>query len=139
MISQIVSGIAAPLFTLVDSLFTSDDERAKAKVQLIKMQQEGKLKEVEQQMSLLVSDSKSKDPYTSRARPSFLYVMYFLFSFSVPVGILSIFHPAAAAQLAAGMKAWLAAIPEPLWDAFWICFTGYTAGRTVEKVKGVTK
>jgi len=138
-VSDVVSGIAKPLFSLIDNLFTSDEERAKAKLQLLKMEQDGKLETVKQQMSLLISDSQSRDKWTSRARPSFLYVMYFLFAFSVPVGILSIFQPEAAKALADGMGAWLNHIPEELWNAFWICFTGYTAGRTYEKAKGVAK
>lgn len=139
MIAQIAAGLAGPAFKLIDKLFTSDEERDQKKIEFLKMQQDGELKEMEQSMSLLLSDSKSKDSYTSRARPSYLYVMYFLFSCAVPVGVLSIFHPEAATQLAVGMGAWLGAIPEPMWDAFWICFTGYTGARTYEKTKGVAK
>lgn len=139
MIGQIAAGIAGPLFKLVDNLFTSDEERDKAKLQLLKMQQEGKLKEVEQQMSLLISDSQSKDPWTSRARPSFLYVFYILLLWAIPTGILSIFNPEAAQAMGDGFKGWLDGIPEEAWTAFWICFTGYTGARTYEKHKGVTK
>ena len=138
-VSDLASGIVKPLFSLIDNLFTSDDERATAKLKLLRMEQAGELETVKQQMSLLISDSQSKDKWTSRARPSFLYVMYFLFASAVPVGILSIFNPEAATQLANGMGAWLNHIPEELWNAFWICFTGYTAGRTYEKAKGVAK
>ena len=55
MISQVVAGVAAPLFALVDNLFTSDEERDKAKLQILKMQQDGRLKEVEQEMSIMLS------------------------------------------------------------------------------------
>ena len=139
MISQIASGIAGPLFKLVDNLFTSDEERDKAKLQLLKMEQQGKLDSVKQEMSVLLAEANSKDPWTSRARPSFLYVMYSLILCAVPMGVLSIFNPEAANSISNGMGAWLKAIPEELWNAFWICFTGYTAGRTYEKAKGVSK
>lgn len=139
IISEIVSGLAKPMFGLIDDLFTSDEERDKAKLKFLKMEQDGKLAQTAQDLSIILSDSKSKDPWTSRSRPSFNYVMYFLILCSVPMGILSAFHPETAAQIAQGMKMWLGAIPEPLWDAFWICFTGYTIGRTVEKTKGVAK
>jgi hypothetical protein len=139
MISQVVSGVAGPLFKLVDNLFTSDEERDKAKLQLLKMEQDGKLESVKQEMSVLLAEAKSKDPWTSRARPSFLYVFYTLILFGIPVGITSIFNPEAAIAMGNGFKGWLDAIPEEAWTAFWICFSGYTGARTFEKHKGVTK
>jgi len=139
MISQVIAGVAGPLFALVDNLFTSDEERDKAKFQIMKMQQEGKLKKVEQEMSVLLAEAQSKDPWTSRARPSFLYVFYILLLMGIPMGFLSFFNPEAAQAVAAGFQAWLAAIPEEAWTAFWICFTGYTGARSFEKAKGVAK
>ena len=38
-----------------------------------------------------------------------------------------------------GTEVSLDAIPEEMWTAFWICFTGYTGARTFEKHKGVTR
>lgn len=139
MIAQIAAGVAGPLFKLVDNLFTSDEERDKAKLQILKMQQDGRLKEVEQEMSVLLAEAQSKDPWTSRARPSFLYVFYILLLMGIPVGIVSIFNPEAALAMGSGFEGWLTAIPEEAWTAFWICFTGYTGARTYEKHKGVTK
>lgn len=78
-----------------------------------------------------------RDKWSSRARPCFLYCMSFLIMFSIPMGIISYFDPDAARDIAAGMDYWLKAIPEQFWHVFWVCFVGYTAGRTVEKVKGV--
>jgi len=135
MISQIVAGVAAPLFDLVDNLFTSDEERDKAKLQLLKMQQDGKLKEVELQMSAILSESQSKDPWTSRARPAFLYVMYLLMLFAVPMGFLSAYDPEMSARVSEGFKAWLGAIPEPMWYLFGTGYLGYTGARTYDKHK----
>ena len=139
MIPQIVGGLAGPLFGLIDSLFTSDEERDKAKLQFLKMQQDGQLKEVEQKMSVLLAEAQSKDPWTSRARPSFLYVFYILLLMGIPIGILSFFNPEASTAMGIGFKTWLEAIPEEAWTAFWICFTGYTGARTFEKSKGMAK
>jgi len=139
IVSEVVSGMAGPLFKLVDDLFTSDDERAKAKLALVKMQQDGRLAERAQEMSVVLSDSQSKDPWTSRARPSFLYVFYILLLWAIPTGVLAIFNPEAADAMGLGFKAWLDGIPEEAWTAFWICFTGYTGARTYEKHKGVAK
>jgi len=135
MISEVMTGIASPLFTLIDNLFTSDEERDKAKLQIMKMQQQGKLKEVELQMSAILSESQSKDPWTSRARPSFLYVMYALMLFAVPMGFLSAFEPEMSTRVSEGFKAWLGAIPEPMWYLFGTGYLGYTGARTYDKHK----
>lgn len=139
MISQVVAGMAGPAFELIDNLFTSDEEREQKKLEFLQLQQSGKLKGMEQKMSVLLAEAQSKDPWTSRARPSFLYVFYILLLMGIPMGFLSFFNPEAAQAVAAGFQAWLSAIPEEAWTAFWICFTGYTGARTFEKSKGVAK
>jgi len=139
MISQVVAGMAGPAFELIDNLFTSDEEREQKKLEFLQLQQSGKLKGMEQKMSVLLAEAQSPDPWTSRARPSFLYVFYILLLMGIPMGFLSFFNPEAAQAVAAGFQAWLSAIPEEAWTAFWICFTGYTGARTFEKSKGVAK
>lgn len=139
MISQVIAGMAGPAFELIDNLFTSDEEREQKKLEFLRLQQSGKLKGMEQKMSVLLAEAQSKDPWTSRARPSFLYVFYILLLMGIPMGILSAFNPEASKAMGAGFKAWLEAIPEEAWTAFWICFTGYTGARTFEKSKGVAK
>ena len=43
------------------------------------------------------------------------------------------FDSAHAMKVAEGLKAWLAAIPDNLWNMFMFCFLGYTGSRTLEK------
>jgi hypothetical protein len=90
-------------------------------------------------MSVMLAEAQSKDPWTSRARPSFMYVMYILILCSIPMGVLSVFSPAAATTVAMGMKAWLAAIPDAMWGTFGTAYCGYTLSRSWEKKKGLTK
>ncbi len=139
MISQVVAGVAGPLFALVDNLFTSDEERDKAKLQLLKMQQDGKLKEVELQMSAILSESQSKDPWTSRARPCFLYVIYIFILAAIPMGIVSAFDGEMAQRIATGVEAWLKVIPESMWGLFGVGYLGYTGARSWDKSKGTAK
>jgi hypothetical protein len=42
-----------------------------------------------------LAEAQSADPWTSRARPNFLYVMYILLPTALPTGVLSAFHAAA--------------------------------------------
>ncbi|MFA7430608.1 MAG: 3TM-type holin [Rhodospirillaceae bacterium] len=133
LVSGAVTGLAAPLFSLIDSLFTSDAERAEAKRRLLETDGRQRLEEAAQQMTAILAEAQSTDPWTSRARPSFLYIMYLMILASVPMGLVAAVEPAAAHAVAEGMRAWLAAIPEPMWWLFGAGYTGYTAGRSFDK------
>lgn len=125
---------------LVDRVFpdkvAQEADRAKFKIAVLDMQQSGDLATLQQQMSAILSESRSLDPWTSRARPTFLYVMYIMILFAIPMGFLAAFRPEIAAAVAKGMQAWLAAIPESLYALFGVGYLGYTGARTFEKRKG---
>ena len=124
---------------IIDKLFPDPAQKAQAQLELLKMQQQGDLDEIKVQLSAIIAEAQSTDPWTSRARPSFLYVVYVLLLWSIPMGVLTIFRPEAAAAFTAGFKAWMLAIPEPVLTLFGVVMTGYVAGRSWEKVRGATK
>ena len=99
------------------------------------MQQAGELKELETRMSAILAEAKSADPWTSRARPSFLYVVYVVILAAIPMGIPHAFNPDLAVGIAQGFQAWLHAIPEDLWWLFGAGYLGYTGARTFDKRK----
>ena len=76
---------------------------------------------------------------TSRARPSFLYVMYGLILWAIPMGLIAVADPRMAQDIAGGMTAYLRGIPEELYALFGTGYLGYTAARTWGKVKGVER
>lgn len=112
---------------------------ANAKLELMKLAQSGELEEAKVQMSAILAEEQSPDPWTSRARPSFLYVMYAMILFSLPMGALYAVYPAIALGIASGFQQWLTAIPDTLYTLFGVGYLGYTGGRTWEKIKGVSK
>ncbi|MDT8419342.1 MAG: holin family protein [Desulfuromonadales bacterium] len=118
---------------LIDKLFPDPAEKAKAQAMLIELQQSGELRELETRMSAIIAEAKSADPWTSRARPSFMYVIYVMILFSIPMGIVAAFAPTQAMLVAEGMKAWLSAIPDGLWATFGIGYTGYSVARSMDK------
>lgn len=124
---------------IIDKLFPDPAQKAQAQLELMKMQQSGELDEAKVQLSAIIAEAQSTDPWTSRARPSFLYVVYVLLLWSIPMGVITIFRPEAAAAFTAGFKAWMLAIPEPVLTLFGVVMTGYVAGRSWEKVRGATK
>jgi len=90
-------------------------------------------RKLQTRMSAIVAEAKSSDPWTSRARPSMLYVIYIMILWSIPMGIISAVSPETAAAIAEGMRASLDAIPEALWAMAGVVMTGYVAARTVDK------
>jgi hypothetical protein len=124
---------------LIDKIFPDPAMRDAAKLELLKAEQAGNLEEMKQSLSVIISDSQSSDPWTSRARPSFLYVVYVLLLWSLPMGVLSMFWPEKALAFTVGFKAWMTAIPDSILQLFGVVMTGYVLGRSWEKVKGAAK
>jgi len=136
----LVTSIADLGGKLIDKIWpdktAAEAERAKAQLALLQMQQDGSLKEMSVQLSAILAEAQSSDPWTSRARPSFLYVIYIMILFGIPMGFVSAFKPEIAVAIAAGMKAWLSAIPSELYTLFGAGYLGYTGVRGWEKMKG---
>ncbi|HEX8486600.1 3TM-type holin [Sphingomonas sp.] len=80
-----------------------------------------------------------RDRWETRARPAFLYVMYALLLWSLPMGLIAAVRPDVAAAMTRGMAAYLAAIPEPLYALFGTGYLGYTVARSWGKAKGVER
>lgn len=84
-------------------------------------------------LSVMVAEATSIDPWTSRARPAFLYVVYIMLLASIPMGIAHAINPAVAKDVAIGFGAWLEAIPGDLYALFGAGYLGYAAVRTYDK------
>jgi hypothetical protein len=84
----------------------------------------------------MVAEASSQDKWTSRARPSFLYIMYIMILGAIPMGIVYSISPGTAADITVGVKAWLAAIPEAMWVLMGAGYLGYTTGRSFDKKNG---
>ena len=120
---------------LIDKIWPDKTKAAEAKATLMKLEQDGELNELKTKMSVMLAEAQSKDPWTSRARPMFMYVIYVMILFSIPMGILSAFSPDTAEAVAVGMKHWLGSIPPELWTTFGVGYSGYALARTIDKRK----
>lgn len=137
--SATIVGLLSVGGKLIDKLFPNPEDKAKAQLELLRLEQQGELDMVKTQLSAIIAEANSPDPYTSRARPSFLYVVYILLLWSIPMGVMFVVNPAVAERFIEGFKLWLSAIPEPVLTLFGVVMTGYIGGRSWEKVKGVAK
>lgn len=127
---QLVGSVAKPL---LDHFFPDPEKRAEAERELLKLQQSGALREAEVAMSAIVMEAQSGDPWTSRARPSFLYVVYAYVLGAVPMGVLYWVDPVASASVTDGVRLWLGSIPEPMWWLFGAGYLGYSGARSFDK------
>lgn len=132
-----ISGILGIGGKLIDKLFPDPEQKARAQLELLKMEQSGELDTMKTQLSAIIAEANSADPWTSRARPSFLYVVYILLLWSIPMGVLTVFKPDAATTFTQGFGTWLKAIPEEILTLFGVVMTGYVVGRSWEKTKGI--
>ena len=118
---------------LIKRVFPNPEDQAKAQLQLAELEQKGELKHLEVSMSAIVMEAQSKDPWTSRARPAFLYVMYLMILMSIPMGFVFAFFPEVAGAVTTGVKDWLAAIPTEMWALFGTGYLGYVNKRSQDK------
>ncbi|GAA4644176.1 hypothetical protein GCM10023115_21360 [Pontixanthobacter gangjinensis] len=133
----LIESLIGPIASLIDKIIPDKEARAKAKLELLALEGTHELQSIEARLAAIVAEANSKDPWTSRARPSFLYVMYILLLTALPMGILAAFSPATAKDIASGMNAYLSGLPEPLYALFGTGYLGYTAARQWGKVKGL--
>jgi hypothetical protein len=136
---SVLDALISPVAKLMDKIIPDPQARDAAKLELLKLQGSQEMEAIRTQLTAIVAEAQSPDPWTSRARPSFLYVMYALLLWSIPMGLIAATSPEMAANIARGMNAYLSGIPEPLYALFGTGYLGYTAARQWGKAKGLEK
>lgn len=121
---------------IIDKLFADKGDAERAKLELLKLQQSGDLAELEKRFAAIIAEANSTDPWTSRARPSFMYVMYVMILSGIPMGVLFWFRPDVAEAVCKWLRLWLETIPEQMWWLFGAGYLGYTGSRMFEKRSG---
>jgi len=121
--------------TVIDKIFPDRAKADEAKIKLLELQQNGEFRELDKRFEAIVMEAKSDDPWTSRARPSFLYVVYIMLLASIPMGIVYAWNPVGAGNFIVGFQTWLNAIPEDLYWLFGAGYLGYTGARSMDKRK----
>jgi hypothetical protein len=131
----VVDTIIAPVAGLLDKLIPDPRAREAAQRELLRMEGTQELERVKAQMAGILAEAQATDPWTSRARPGFLYVMYALLLWSIPMGLIAAVRPQAAAAIAQAMNTYLSGLPEPLYTLFATGYLGYTVAREWGKAK----
>jgi H+/Cl- antiporter ClcA len=138
-IDDAISNVSSLLKDGIDKIWPNPTDEAAAKVAILKATADAAVSQLQAANQVMLAEASSQDKWTSRARPSFMYVIYVCILTGLPMGVLSAFNPETATNIAKGFQAWLSAIPQDMWSLFGVGYVGYTGSRTWEKVKGVTK
>ena len=130
---------------IVDDVNTTDEERAKAKARLKEienatLEQAQRHAETMAQMRAenIQTEAASEDPWTSRARPTFMYVMYLvIITNTLLAPTVGVFFPEHMGIYFTHIGDGFGAIPAEVWATFTAGYLGYSYVRTREKEKGV--
>ena len=112
------------------------EQKVALELKVMELEQAGTLA----QMEMIKAEASSSDPWTSRARPMFMYCFYaILMSMGIVVPVIGVFFPAHSAIFYTNVAAGFKAIPADLYALFGAGYLGYAGFRSFEKVKGVAK
>ncbi len=125
----IIDVVIGPIAGILDKIIPDPKARDAAKLELLKLEGSQDMDRIKVQIAAVLAEAQSTDPWTSRARPSFLYVMYALLLWAIPMGLIAAVRPGAAEAIAKGMNAYLSGLPEPLYALFGTGYLGYTVAR----------
>lgn len=134
--------VASGLFdigkALIDKLLPDPAANAAAQLELMRLDQNGQLTELQTRMSAILAEANSQDPWTSRARPMFMYVFYVLLIFMVMgAPLVGLWFPEKMDLFFSYVTKGFNAIPEAMWWTFSAGYLGYTGAKTFEKSKGI--
>lgn len=135
----VIEAIAGPVSRLLDRLIPDPAARDKAKLEYLRLQGDQDVAAIGRQLEAIVVEAQSADPWTSRARPSFLYVIYAMILWAIPMGLIAAADPAMAIAIGHGMTAYLRGLPEELYALFGTGYLGYTAARAWGQAKAAER
>jgi hypothetical protein len=132
-VGSVFTGIGSLAKDLREAITGDISAEKKAEITLKAQALEGEIEKA--RLSVMVAEASSQDKWTSRARPSFMYVIYIMILASIPMGFVYAYNPVLSANIITGFGTWLKAIPSDLYTLFGAGYLGYTGMRTYEKVK----
>lgn len=142
MLPEITNVLTGGLFDvardLIDKLIPDPTANAEMQLKLMTLDKQGDLQELQTRMSAILAEANSQDPWTSRARPSFMYLFYAIVTFMVMImPMVGIFFPDKMDLFFINVSKGFTAIPEALWWTFTAGFLGYSGSKSLEAIKGV--
>jgi hypothetical protein len=132
-VPKAVEAVSSLLETGIKRIWPDPTEEERSKIERLKIETTNALDVLRIQLSAIIAEAQSEDPWTSRARPTFLYVMYAVIGMCFIGGILGIWWPDQVQRAATNIAALLNAVPDDLWWLFGAGYLGYTGFRSMDK------
>lgn len=88
---------------------------------------------------VLGAETRSADRWVSRARPTFLYVIYAMILWALPMGLVAAINPRISHAITTGMTDYLSALPAELYTLFGTGYLGYATLRQWGKTRGTDR
>lgn len=132
-IDDAIAGVTNLLKDGIDKIWPNPTDEAAAKVAIFKAQAEAAVVQLQAAQAVMLAEAQSNDPWTSRARPTFLYVMYGVIILCFIGAIIGIWYPLQVNQAATNINALFKAIPDPLYQLFGFGYAGYSITRSFDK------
>lgn len=125
-------GMAVPIIgKVIDKIFPDPEQRDKAKLALLQMEQEGELQEIATKAGVVTAEIQGESWLQRNWRPVLmLSIVGIVVNNYLIYPYLLLFSPQAALQLD---------LPAPLWNLMHIGVGGYVAGRSAEKALSIWK
>lgn len=133
VLSKQVHGVTE---SILSRAISDPKEREKIRGDLSEIVTGSETKAAEEIAKVAASGFADNDVWVKRARPSFLYIIYFMIFGAIPFGVLHAFAPEFSSRFAAGMELFLGAIPELGWYLFGSAYLGYSGLRSWDKKNG---
>lgn len=135
VLAALIPGVFDAASRVLDRIIPDPEARERAKLALLQADGQQALAEMQVSLSAILAEAQSADPWTSRARPTFLYVVYVVILLCVAGSIIGIWWPGEVFQAAQNLSRLLNAVPESLWWLFGAGYLGYTGARSFDKWK----
>jgi len=135
-LDSVLPGIVDGAFKVLDKIIPDPAARDAAKLALMQAEGQQALAEMQTQLSAILAEAQSPDPWTSRARPSFLYIIYLVILLCIVGGIIGIWWPGHVQTAATNITMLFNGIPDSLWTLFGVGYLGYTGARSFDKWRG---
>ena len=129
MITEIAKAVSSTLsfgFKLIDRFIPDKEKAAKAKLELLEMEQNGELKIIEQQSQIIQSEIKSDSKLAKNWRP--------ILMLSFVAIIVNNYILAPYIHALTGFAAPELNLPPDMWAVLKLGIGGYVVGRSAEKV-----
>lgn len=133
ILTALAPGLLEAGSRLIDRLVPDSAEREKAKLALLQADGQLALQKMQTSLSAILAEANSPDPWTSQARPTFLYVIYGVILLCLMGAIIGIWWPTHVFQAAENLNKLLGAVPESLWWLFGAHYLRYTGARSFDK------